>query len=71
MSLAKRNEVLALFLSDPEFESQVREAPNAIATEFGVSVVYVESLLGIEERRLKAFRGSRQVKERRRRGEIE
>lgn len=71
MKVAKRNEVLARFLSDPEFEHRVRSRPEAIATEFSVTPAFIESLLCIEDRRLQAFRGSRQVKERRRRGEIE
>ncbi|MGH1344410.1 MAG: hypothetical protein ACRBN8_22815 [Nannocystales bacterium] len=68
MNLKKRQRFMARFLTDPAFEARVRESPELIAATMDVPLEEVLRLVSVEARRIQAFRASRQVKARRRRG---
>lgn len=68
MSLAARQRLMAAFLTDPALEARVRADPEAAAREHGVSPSFARWLAALEERRVRSFRRSRQVKARRRGG---
>jgi len=69
VTLAARQALLAELIDDEAVERAVREDPDAVAAARGIDVRYVRWLAALEPRRVRSFRRSRVVKERRRRGE--
>ncbi|MCH9687636.1 MAG: hypothetical protein K0V04_39770 [Deltaproteobacteria bacterium] len=68
MTLAARQGALARLLTDPTFEQRVRAEPEQVGRELGLTPQYMAWLARLDPARVAAFRASRQVKHRRRRG---
>ena len=71
MSLAKRQALVARFLTDRALEAELRADPEAAAQRFGVDLALTRWLAALEPRRVRSFRKSRAVKDARRRGETD
>lgn len=64
MTLAKRQRLLAEYLTDETVRARVRANPETVANERSVDLAFARWLAALEPRRVKSFVRSAKVKDR-------